>query len=71
MRDHDHVIEVFNRHNAAVRRRIAPERLLVNQVEQGWGPLCSFLGVDVPTTPMPKTNTSEGFGKLVKSLKPE
>jgi hypothetical protein len=28
MRDHDHVIDVFLRHNAEVRRRIRPDRLL-------------------------------------------
>ncbi len=39
MRDHDHVIEVFKRHNAEVRRRIAPNRLLVYELDQGWEPL--------------------------------
>lgn len=63
LRDHDHVIEVFNSHNAEVRRRIAPERLLVYEVAQGWEPLCRFLGVPVPDTPMPKTNTSEELGR--------
>jgi len=62
MRDHDKVIEVFNRHNAEVRRRIPPHRLLVYQVEQGWEPLCRFLGVATPTIPMPKMNTTEEFG---------
>jgi hypothetical protein len=61
MRDHDHVIDVFMRHNAAVRRRISPDRLLVYQIEQGWEPLCRFLGAGVPATPMPKTNTTEEF----------
>jgi hypothetical protein len=61
MRDHDHVIDVFMRHNAAVRRRISPDRLLVYQIEQGWEPLCRFLGAGVPATPMLKTNTTEEF----------
>ena len=63
MRDHDHVIDAFIRHNAEVRRRIAPDRLLVYEVEHGWEPLCRFLDVAVPTTPMPNTNTTEEFGK--------
>jgi hypothetical protein len=63
MRDHDHVIEVFNAHNAEVRRRVDPQRLLVYQVEQGWEPLCHFLGAPVPPTPMSKTNTTEEFGR--------
>lgn len=61
MREHDHVIDVFKRHNAEVRRRIPAERLLVYEVAQGWEPLCKFLGVPVPATPMPKTNTTEEF----------
>lgn len=63
MRDHEHVIGVYNRHNAEVRRRIAPERLLSYDVAQGWEPLCRFLEVAIPATPMPKTNTSEEFRK--------
>jgi hypothetical protein len=65
MREHDHVIDVFKRHNAEVRRTIAAERLLVYEITQGWEPLCRFLGVPVPTTPMPVTNTTPEFGKHV------
>jgi hypothetical protein len=61
MNEHDHVIAVFKRHNAEVRRRIAPERLLVYEVAQGWEPLCKFLGVPVPDAPMPRTNSTEEF----------
>jgi len=61
LHDHDHVIEVFKRHNAEVRKRIPANRLLVYEVAQGWEPLCKFLGVPVPSTPMPKTNTTEEF----------
>jgi hypothetical protein len=61
LHDHDHCIEVFKRHNAEVRRRIPAERLLVYEVAQGWGPLCEFLGVAAPDTPMPKVNSTEEF----------
>jgi hypothetical protein len=69
MRDHDHVIEVFKAHNAEVRRRVPPDRLLVYEVAQGWEPLCRFLGVPVPTTPMPQTNSTEDFRKFHESRK--
>ena len=59
--DHDHVIEVFKRHNARVREVIAPERLLVYDLADGWAPLCAFLDVPVPDGPMPKANTTEEF----------
>ena len=61
MSNKDKLIEVFNRHNETVKRVIAPERLLVYQVSEGWRPLCEFLGVEVPDEPMPKANTTEEF----------
>ena len=59
--DHDHCIEVYERHNARVRQVISPERLLVYEIADGWDPLCAFLGVAVPDGPMPKLNTTEEF----------
>jgi hypothetical protein len=61
MDDHDHVIEVYKRHNAQVRAGIPADRLLVYEVARGWEPLCGFLGVPVPDTPMPKVNSTEEF----------
>lgn len=59
--DEAHMIDVFNRHNEEVRRTIPKERLLVFDAKQGWEPLCGFLGVPVPATPFPKTNSTEEF----------
>lgn len=61
MHDRDHAIGVYERHNAEVRRTIAPQRLLVYEVRQGWEPLCRFLGVPVPAAPFPRVNTTEDF----------
>jgi hypothetical protein len=58
---HDNVIAAFERHNAAVKAAIPPERLLVFEVSQGWGPLCKFLGVPVPDSPFPRVNSREEF----------
>ena len=46
--DESYAREVFAANNAAVRRRVPAERLLVFNVREGWGPLCEFLGVEVP-----------------------
>ena len=46
--DKPHAVEVFNRHNEEVQGSVPPDRLLVYEVKEGWGPLCSFLGVPVP-----------------------
>lgn len=55
------VIAAFERHNAAVMAAIPPERLLVFEAAQGWAPLCAFLGVPVPDTPFPRTNSRAKF----------
>ena len=59
--DHDRLIAAFNAHNAAVQAAIPASRLLVYRAEQGWGPLCAFLGVPVPDQPYPVANTTEEF----------
>lgn len=56
-----HMIEVFERHNAEVKRTIPANRLLVFEAREGWEPLCRFLGVPVPDTPYPKSNSTEEF----------
>jgi len=61
MHDRDHCIAVYEAHNARVRATIPPERLLEYQAGQGWEPLCAFLGVPVPDTPYPKSNSTEEF----------
>jgi hypothetical protein len=57
----DNVIASFERHNAQVIATIPPERLLVFEAAQGWEPLCAFLGLPVPATPFPRTNSREEF----------
>jgi hypothetical protein len=59
--DKAHVLKVYNDHIATVKRIIAPERLLVYDVKEGWEPLCAFLGVPVPDTDFPRTNSREEF----------
>jgi hypothetical protein len=57
-----HCQAVFARHNQAVRAAIAPERLLVFKVEEGWEPLCAFLGVPAPADePFPHVNDTAAF----------
>jgi hypothetical protein len=63
--DRDHVIAMFEAHIAVVRRVVPPERLLVFEVKQGWGPLCEFLGVPVPSEPFPRVNDTAEFKRRV------
>jgi hypothetical protein len=59
--ERSHAIGVFNAHNDEVRRSVPPERLLVYESGEGWGPLCAFLGVPAPQAPFPKANTTAEF----------
>lgn len=47
----------YESHIAEVRAEIAPERLLVFSADQGWGPLCAFLGLVPPDRPFPNVNS--------------
>lgn len=64
-RDHDNCINVFNRHNQEVQEHVPADRLLVFQVQEGWGPLCKFLDREMPAgIPFPHLN--EGKAALEK-----
>jgi hypothetical protein len=65
--DPDGLIEVFRAHEAAVKAAIPASRLLVHQAQDGWGPLCAHLGVPIPQTPYPRTNSKDEFFELMKN----
>jgi len=66
LEDRQHAIEVFERHNEEVKRRVSVERLLVYEVREGWEPLCDFLGVEAPDEPFPHLNDTDTFRKMVR-----
>ena len=60
------MMDAFERHNESVRENIPSERLLEWTPTDGWEPICSRLGLAVPSEPFPVTNTLNdwraGFG---------
>ena len=56
MNDRDRAIAHYHQHIAAVRAAVPSDRLLVFSADQGWQPLCDFLGLPVPNTPFPNVN---------------
>lgn len=62
--DKDAAIAIYEAHNMKVQEVIAPERLLVYHVAEGWGPLCEFLGYPVPDTAFPKVNSTDEFRQM-------
>ena len=68
MHDHDHLISRFNQHIEEVTATIAPERLLVFEAKQGWGPLCEFLEVPVPDGEFPHVNDTADTQELIRRI---
>ncbi len=60
--------EQLLRHAEIVQSEIAPERLLVFEVSQGWEPLCRFLGVDEPDVAFPHDNDILDFARRVSEV---
>ncbi|RSL57624.1 hypothetical protein CEP54_008229 [Fusarium duplospermum] len=52
---------VYKEHCNMIRGLVPKERLLEWTVEDGWEPLCEFLGKPVPKEPFPNTNSAAGW----------
>jgi len=61
--DRDEMAAGFERWNKEVIDTVPSERLLVWHPKDGWEPLCEFLDVAVPDTPVPNVNDTENFQK--------
>ena len=58
-------VKFYEEHVEEVKASVPPEKLLVFSVKDGWEPLCSFLGLPVPSDPFPNINDR----KAVQTLK--
>lgn len=68
MPDKAAAIERYNEHIEEVKAVIPPDNLLVFSVDQGWEPLCNFLGVDVPDTEFPNVNDRAEIKKTLAEM---
>ncbi|HUR87509.1 MAG TPA: sulfotransferase [Ramlibacter sp.] len=68
MPDRDKAIAYYNEHVANVKAEVPPERLLVFSVDQGWEPLCSFLGIAQPPTPFPNVNDRAQIKQEIRKI---
>lgn len=60
--------EQYDAHNAQVIASVPPSQLLIFNVKEGWGPLCKFLGKDVPAEPFPNVNESADIRKAKRVM---
>ncbi len=59
------MMDAFVRHNDAVRAGVPAGRLLEWRAGDGWEPICDRLGLPVPSTPFPVTNTTDEFREML------
>lgn len=64
--DEAETIATFERWNQEVREYVPADRLLVWSVQEGWEPLCRFLGVAVPDEPFPRLNDTAAFQDMIQ-----
>ena len=63
--DREFAIDVFERHNEAVKTAVPADRLLVHEIGEGWEPLARFLEVEPPDAPFPRLNDTAAFREMV------
>ncbi|MEO8777909.1 MAG: sulfotransferase family protein [Rhodanobacter sp.] len=68
MKDRAKAIADYHQHIADVRAAVPADRLLVYTVDQGWEPLCDFIGVAVPPAPFPQVNDRAQFKQTIKGM---
>ncbi|MEO8734543.1 MAG: sulfotransferase family protein, partial [Flavobacteriales bacterium] len=56
MPDKAKAIQRYKDHIEEVKATIPADQLLIFTADQGWSPLCNFLGVPVPRMPFPHVN---------------
>jgi len=59
--DRESAIRAFEQHNELVKKSVPPNRLVIWQAEDGWGPLCAALNVNVPRSRFPHANARKAF----------
>lgn len=68
MQDKKFMVSFFNNRTEKIANTIAPDRLLVYQVKEGWGPLCEFLDVPVPDMDFPRINSRDETKELLARM---
>ncbi len=68
MQDKDFMVTFFNKRTDEIVNTIEPDRLLVYQVKEGWGPLCEFLDLPVPDMEFPRINSRDETKELIANM---
>lgn len=68
MADRARALAHYHQHIADVKATVPADRLLVFRVDQGWAPLCAFLGVPVPDSAFPNVNDRAAIKQTLAKL---
>ncbi len=68
MNDRANAIADYKQHIEDVKAALPPERLLIFSADQGWGPLCKFIGMPEPATPFPNVNDRAQIKKAIAGM---
>jgi hypothetical protein len=68
MNDRSRAIAQYRQHIEDVRASVPGDRLLIYSVDQGWAPLCKFLGVPIPAGPFPNVNDRADIKKIIREM---
>lgn len=60
--------DMYGEYYAEIRRVVPKDRLLEYELGSGWGPLCEFLGKEVPDVEFPHENESESLGVMFEEM---
>jgi hypothetical protein len=68
MTDRTKAIAHYEQHIESVKSAVPSDRLLIFSVDQGWEPLCGFLGVPLPAGEFPDANDRAFFKKNIGGM---
>lgn len=68
MNDRAKAVAHYEQHIADVKAAVPADKLLVFSADQGWEPLCAFLGVPVPDEPFPNVNDRKEIKKTIRDI---
>jgi hypothetical protein len=68
MTDKAKAIARYKAHVDEVKAAVPADKLLVFKVDQGWAPLCAFLGVPQPQTEFPNLNDRAQIKKVIQGV---
>jgi hypothetical protein len=64
----EHAKSRYLEHYETIRRIVPKEKLLNFKLTDGWGPLCTFLGKEIPDTDFPWVNETKALQEKIKMV---